>query len=61
MVRGSYLQLLDADDLLDPEKIERQMQRIAGREDVVASAEWARFYGDDPASAQFEAEPCWLG
>jgi glycosyltransferase involved in cell wall biosynthesis len=57
--RGQWLQFLDADDLLDPEKIERQMARIAGDSDVVASAEWARFHGEDPALARFEPEPCW--
>ena len=57
--RGAYVQFLDADDLLDAGKIEQQMARLAGRDDAVATAAWARFHGDDPARARFVPEPCW--
>lgn len=57
--RGRYLQFLDADDLIDPDKIARQMARLAGATDAVATAEWARFHGDDPSAADFVPEPCW--
>jgi glycosyltransferase involved in cell wall biosynthesis len=43
--QGDFIQYLDADDLLAPDKIERQVQRLAdGNSDCVAAGEWARFY-----------------
>lgn len=57
--QGAFVQFLDADDLLAPGKIEVQMQRLAGEpEGTVASAAWARFYGE-PSEASFETRPDW--
>lgn len=57
--RGDYLQFLDADDLLAPDKIARQLARLAtAPAGTVASGEWARFHRD-PAEAVFTAEPVW--
>jgi glycosyltransferase involved in cell wall biosynthesis len=54
---GDYIQFLDADDLLAPDKIARQLERLAGRGDrALASASWARFE-NDPASAVFGPYP----
>ena len=55
---GDFVQYLDADDLLDSEKIERQITRLIDRPNCVASAEWGRFYtsSDD---AKFDPEPVW--
>ena len=36
LARGAYLKFLDADDYLHPEQIARQMEVIAGRDDVVS-------------------------
>ena len=56
---GDYIQYLDADDLLGPEKIAAQMARLQGSErGFIASSAWARFR-DDPAGARFEPEPAW--
>jgi glycosyltransferase involved in cell wall biosynthesis len=55
---GGFIQYLDADDLLHPEKIDRQMQRLATAGDCVATGEWARFF-DDPTLAVFQAEENW--
>ena len=57
LATGDFLQYLDADDLLAPDKIERQMTGLAGRHrDDVASGRWARFQ-DDPESAAFGPYP----
>jgi Glycosyl transferase family 2 len=56
--RGDFIQYLDADDLLSPDKIALQMARIGGDCDVVASSEWARFRSC-PATAVFRPEPVW--
>jgi len=55
--RGEFIQFLDADDLLLPGKIARQLERLvpagAGH---IASGEWARFTGE-PSSAVFAPYP----
>jgi glycosyltransferase involved in cell wall biosynthesis len=57
--RGDFIQFLDADDLLAPDKISRQLERLS-REPAgtVASAAWARFHAD-PVEARFVTEPAW--
>src|SRR5215813_3325865 len=55
---GMFLQFLDADDLIDPKKIERQMARIVDRPRCVASAEWGRFRSS-PHETRFDPEPVW--
>jgi len=43
--QGDFIQFLDADDLLAPNKIEVQMQRLRSeRGGTVAAAPWERFY-----------------
>ena len=44
--RGDYIQELDADDLLAPDKIERQLatQRKGESRRILLSSPWARFY-----------------
>jgi glycosyltransferase involved in cell wall biosynthesis len=55
---GDFVQYLDADDLLDTEKIERQITRLIDHPDCVASAEWGRFYTQTD-EAKFNPEPVW--
>lgn len=56
---GDYLQFLDADDLLAPDKIALQLARLAeAPADTVASAAWARFHSD-PTEGHFTPEPVW--
>jgi glycosyltransferase involved in cell wall biosynthesis len=52
---GDFIQFLDADDLIDKDKIENQMRRLAQAPDCVASARWGRFY-DSPENTLFEQE-----
>ena len=46
---GSFVQYLDADDLLHPEKIEKQIQRLTHQPPgAVATGPWARFRDEVP-------------
>ena len=59
LANGEYVQFLDADDLISPEKISLQMQRLlSAPSGHIASGEWARF-ATDPATAAFITEPNW--
>jgi len=46
LAQGDYIQWLDADDLLAPDKIERQLAALgeAGSRRILLSAPWAHFY-----------------
>ncbi len=57
--RGEFIQFLDADDVLDADKIRVQIERLADAPaGAVASGAWARFRGH-PSEAVFAAEPVW--
>ena len=57
--QGDFIQFLDADDLLAPDKIAVQMQRLAvSPPRYIASGPWVRFQRD-PHEAVFVAEPNW--
>lgn len=56
--RGEYLQFLDADDLLGPDKIELQMRVLLENPGVVASCAWGRFHGS-VENARFVRQASW--
>lgn len=56
--KGDFLQFLDADDLIGPDKIALQMARLIGQVGCVATAEWGRFY-DLPSNARFIRKANW--
>ncbi|ALF54340.1 glycosyl transferase family 2 [Nostoc piscinale CENA21] len=58
--KGDFIQYLDADDLLAPDKIELQMQLLNcdRNSDYIASGAWARFY-KTPSEALFKPQPLW--
>lgn len=55
---GEFIQYLDADDLLSPNKIFLQMRRLIEQPDCVAMGEWARFRAD-PKEAIFTPDETW--
>jgi glycosyltransferase involved in cell wall biosynthesis len=57
--QGDFIQYLDADDLLSPDKIERQIQCLGdSNSPYVAAGEWGRFY-HTPSEANFTPQPPW--
>jgi hypothetical protein len=58
-MRGDFVQFLDADDVLDHDKIRVQVERL-GRltEGTIANGAWSHFQ-TKPADAVFSAEPVW--
>jgi glycosyltransferase involved in cell wall biosynthesis len=58
--RGDYIQWLDADDLLSPDKVARQMEAAGQTADgrTLFSSPWA-YFRYRPAKAKFIASPLW--
>ncbi|MDB9347422.1 glycosyltransferase family 2 protein [Nodularia spumigena] len=58
--QGDFIQYLDADDLLAPNKIEVQIQLLLKEQNCgyIASGEWGRFY-KNPSETLFISEPVW--
>jgi PST family polysaccharide transporter len=58
--KGDYIQWLDADDLLAPDKIEKQMQLVMQglSKRTLLSSPWAHFMYR-PHAARFEPSPLW--
>jgi glycosyltransferase involved in cell wall biosynthesis len=54
---GSLIKFFDSDDLMEPDFIARQVNRLAGRTDAIAIGEWKRFYGCVPESGPFSQLP----
>ena len=57
--KGDYIKFFDADDVMNPQMLAAQVGCLGGETDVVASARWGRFYGDDLTSFKENPEPVW--
>lgn len=55
--QGQLIKFFDADDILSPEFLEKQVAAIVHDSSEIAMGEWARFYGDDPSEAVFHNRP----
>ena len=55
---GAYIQFIDADDLVAPDKMERQMARLVNNPKYVASSEWGRLYSTLDET-RFNPDPVW--
>jgi len=61
MSKGSYIQYLDADDVLSKDKIEEQMNVLQGSEDYLAVSPTVHFMdGDDYLKMQPREESFWI-
>ena len=59
LAQGDFFEYLDADDLLAPDKLQQQVERLQQLPPGwVASGAWARFT-HEPAEASFQPEPIW--
>lgn len=57
--QGEFIQYLDADDLIAPDKIERQIQRLGDASSpYIASGEWGRFH-QSISDVDFRKSPLW--
>lgn len=55
--KGGYIQFLDADDLLSPDKIQLQMDLIKSKPNgTIASCEWVSFFDSTSSFQQFKLE-----
>jgi glycosyltransferase involved in cell wall biosynthesis len=56
---GDYIKFFDADDLLERNTVELQVERLEGTQTAVASCEWGRFYGDQLATFKLNPQSTW--
>ncbi len=58
-VKGSYVKFLDADDILNEDHLKEQLRIANGRQDILVSCSWARFYDNNILGARFLKETVW--
>jgi glycosyltransferase involved in cell wall biosynthesis len=59
MAQGEWIKFFDADDLLNSVAIEKQLLRLEGRHDTVASSSWGRFIGNDLSTFRLNPQSVW--
>jgi glycosyltransferase involved in cell wall biosynthesis len=56
---GEYIKFFDADDILSPDFIRLQVEKLEGKKNIVASSAWGRFYNDDVTTFKYNVETVW--
>lgn len=56
---GEYIKFFDADDLLSPNFLAAQINRLAKNPDCIVSAQWGRFYDDNLDTFKLNPETVW--
>lgn len=59
MSTGEFIKFMDADDLINPDGIKKQVTRIKDNPDCIASSKWGRFFGDDANTFTYTPEIVW--
>jgi glycosyltransferase involved in cell wall biosynthesis len=59
MISGDYIKFFDADDVMNSSHLEEQLKETNGRNNILVSCSWGRFYNNKPESAIFEPELVW--
>lgn len=57
--KGNYIKFLDADDLLNKESIEQQLQFAISNSEAIISGKWGRFYNNDLTTFKLNPESVW--
>jgi glycosyltransferase involved in cell wall biosynthesis len=55
--RGAYVIFFDADDLIGPDFVGQQLQKMNNRADAVVLSAWGRFYNDNLRTFKLESLP----
>ena len=56
---GEYIKFMDADDLINPDFINAQLNKILHHPGCIASAKWGRFYHNDISTFKLSPEKIW--
>lgn len=56
---GDFIKFMDADDLLSPDCIDCQLQKIINHPNSIASAKWGRFQQADKSDFKLSPEKVW--
>jgi len=56
---GELIKFMDADDLISKDFIKKQVEKLNGRYNAIASASWGRFSKDDLSDFQLKFETVW--
>lgn len=57
--KGDYIKFFDADDIMNDDHLQAQLERLSGNENCIASCAWGRFYDGEAQSARFIPETVW--
>ncbi len=57
--KGKYIKFLDADDLINPEAIEKQVELAEKHPESIISGKWGRFYNTDINTFKLNPEKVW--